>query len=297
MAWGLVLLTLPFRSELYILFLAICLTFIVGLTTFASSDIFVDKWHVSTRLSVSSIVDLNRVLWSEVFVSEDLQVRAAHLILGYEPLSNDFQDIGNAIIAGDQRWRRIDVSKPGFLSPHNLLDNPSVVLYVRPIKAIPLSARPKPITVLEEPTSPCLSLEEKIEQFRLEEAEKSPKGHVVNISDKENESAEGSGIKGLIVARIDSSDEEEEEMSQKPGDKFEGSAHTKGQANYRERHFWIPTPSQSPSSTSSSGPNSSGTQPQEEKSRWVWRGGFGPKKEAEAIKSREGSSLSLLCGK
>lgn len=87
---------------------------------FVSSDTFADKQHVRPCLSLTSAANPTRVLRSEVFVSEDLQVRADHLILGYDPLSENFQDIGNAIIVGDQRRRRIDISKLDFLAPHDL---------------------------------------------------------------------------------------------------------------------------------------------------------------------------------
>ena len=42
-----------------------------SLTIIYSSTIFADKGHVAPRLSLVNINDLNRVLKSEVFVSED----------------------------------------------------------------------------------------------------------------------------------------------------------------------------------------------------------------------------------
>ena len=57
---------------------------------------------------------LNYLLRSEIFVTEDEQLRAAHLVLGYQPLSCSFQTIGHAIRAGSPRLARIDVSKTGF---------------------------------------------------------------------------------------------------------------------------------------------------------------------------------------
>ena len=62
-----------------------------------------------------NVLALNKILRSEVFISEDGQLRAAPLILDYEPLSRIFQDAGQAIKAGDPRLNRIDVSKPRFL--------------------------------------------------------------------------------------------------------------------------------------------------------------------------------------
>ena len=56
------------------------------------------------------------MLRSKIFINEDGQLQAAHLILDYEPLSHVFQDIGQAIRAGDPSLAYIDVSKPRFLA-------------------------------------------------------------------------------------------------------------------------------------------------------------------------------------
>ena len=53
-------------------------------------------------------------------MSEDRQLREVHLILDFEPISDNFQEVGHAIRAGDPRLRRIDVSVPGFLTRENL---------------------------------------------------------------------------------------------------------------------------------------------------------------------------------
>ena len=63
---------------------------------------------------------LNYLLRFEIFVSEDGQLRAAPLILDYEPLSRAFVDVGQAIRVGSPRLARIDVSKPGFLARRDL---------------------------------------------------------------------------------------------------------------------------------------------------------------------------------
>ena len=63
---------------------------------------------------------LNFLLRSEIFVSEDGQLRAAPLILNYEPLSCAFVDAGQAIRAGSPRLACIDVSKPGCLSQRDV---------------------------------------------------------------------------------------------------------------------------------------------------------------------------------
>ena len=67
---------------------------LVGLTMICSLAVFADKRHVS----------------------EDGQLRAVHLILDFEPLSNTFHDTSQVIKAGDPRLCQIDVSRPGFLA-------------------------------------------------------------------------------------------------------------------------------------------------------------------------------------
>ena len=74
---------------------------------------------------------LNYLLQLEIFVSEDHQLRAIHLILDFEPISRVFQEIGHAIRARDPRIHRIDVSKLDFLAHEDL---PPVRL---PVQQIP----------------------------------------------------------------------------------------------------------------------------------------------------------------
>ena len=90
------------------------------LTTFCSSVTFADKRHVAPKLSHTNVVVLNYLLRSEIFVSEDRQLRAVHLISDFQPISEIYQDVGNAIRAGDPRLARIDVSRPSFLARDDL---------------------------------------------------------------------------------------------------------------------------------------------------------------------------------
>ena len=62
----------------------------VFLTTIFILDIFENKEHVSPKLSLVNIPGLNYLLRSEIFISEGRQLRAAHLILDYKPLSRIF---------------------------------------------------------------------------------------------------------------------------------------------------------------------------------------------------------------
>ena len=56
-----------------------------------------------------------------MFVSKDRQLRAVHLILDFEPLSNKFQDVDHPIRARDPRLARIDVSVLGFLAREDIM--------------------------------------------------------------------------------------------------------------------------------------------------------------------------------
>ena len=55
---------------------------------------FADKDHVSPKLSLVNVLGLNYLLRLKIFVSEDEQLCAAHLILDFEPISRIFQDAG-----------------------------------------------------------------------------------------------------------------------------------------------------------------------------------------------------------
>ena len=73
----------------------------IGLTMIYSLAVFADKRHVAPHLSLVNVTDLNKVLRFEVFVSEDRQLKAVHLILDFEPISETFHEVGYAIRARD----------------------------------------------------------------------------------------------------------------------------------------------------------------------------------------------------
>ena len=140
-------------------------------------------------------------------MSEDGQLRAAHLILDYEPLSRTFQDIGQAIRARSSRLARIDVSKLGFLARRDL---PSVALPIPQI--LPPVAQPPPQNLVEVAAFPeeeialsHLSLEEEIDEFCFEEI--NPKAPLINHLDAEGESDMNSGVRipVLVIAYSDNS--------------------------------------------------------------------------------------------
>ena len=82
--------------------------------------------YTNPKLSLINVPALNYLLMSQIFVNDDGQLRVVHLILDYEPISRTFLDISNSIRANDYRLARIDVSRPGFLAPHDLppVDHP-----------------------------------------------------------------------------------------------------------------------------------------------------------------------------
>ena len=82
--------------------------------------VIADKGHIAPRLSLTNVAALNYLLRSEIFVSKDRQLRAVHLILDFNPISKNFQEIGHAIRAGDPRINRIDVSRLDFLAQDDL---------------------------------------------------------------------------------------------------------------------------------------------------------------------------------
>ena len=72
-------------------------------------------------LSLVNRASLDRILRSEVYVNEaDDQLRAAHLILGYTPISRAFQAPRCVIKARNPRLHRISVAYEGFEVPKGI---------------------------------------------------------------------------------------------------------------------------------------------------------------------------------
>ena len=112
------------------------------LTVFYFLAMFANKNQVASWLNFTNVAALNFILRSEIFVSEDGQLWAVHMILEVKPISKIFQEIGHAIRAGDPRLARINVSKSDFLARDDL---PPVELPIRqnpPPFAIPLQQVP-----------------------------------------------------------------------------------------------------------------------------------------------------------
>ena len=141
----------------------------INLTLIFFLDIFADRDHISLKLSHTNVQAFNYLLRSEIFVSEDGQLRAAPLILDYEPSSCTFQDVGQAIGAGSSILAWIDVSKLGLLARRNLPPVPRPVLQNPLPVALPFPQAPPDVAAIpaEEVASSRLSLEEEIDKFHF----------------------------------------------------------------------------------------------------------------------------------
>ena len=154
-----------------------------------------DKRLVNPQLSHTNIVGLNYLLRLEIFVSEDRQLRAVHLILDFEPISRVFQDIGHNIKTRDPRINLIDVSKPTFLAQEDLPPDRLPVQKIPPqlvvhLQQVPLEAS---VAAKEEIASFRLSLEEEIYQFCFVE-DVGPSKKLVDISDSKTNSVDISSV-------------------------------------------------------------------------------------------------------
>ena len=170
-----------------------------------------DKEHVNPRISLTNVAALNYLLKSQIFVNNDGQLRAGHLILDYEPISRTFQDVGNSIKVNNYRLAHIDVSRPNFLAPHNLppVAHPipqGIPLATRLIQQVPLGQ-----IVAQEGIASSSSLDEEIDKFQFEEETQGVEAIV--ISEVEEETDEYSCIQTLaplITCVEDFSDNEVE---------------------------------------------------------------------------------------
>ena len=116
-------------------------------------------------------------------MNDDGQLRAAHLILDYEPISRTFLDIGNSIRANNYLLAHIDASQPGFLAPHDLppVDHPipqGIPFAAQPLQQVPLGQ-----AIVEEIVAFSSSLEEEIDRFQFEKK-------AIVISEAEEEAGE-----------------------------------------------------------------------------------------------------------
>ena len=98
-------------------------------------------------------------------MNDDGQLRAAHLILDYEPISKTFLDVGNSIRANNYRLARIDVFRPSFLAPHDFppVDHPipqGIPFVAQPLQQVPLGQ-----AIIEEEAIVILKAEEEADEY------------------------------------------------------------------------------------------------------------------------------------
>ena len=125
---------------------------------------FADPNSAAPLLRLVNKVRLDRILQFEVYVNEsDGQLRAAHLILGYTPISSAFQVPRCMIRAKDPRLHRISVAYEGFVVPKGI-PLPTSTPFTQPLPVAILSAGvPSPSSILQE------GVKEEEEQEEIEE--------------------------------------------------------------------------------------------------------------------------------
>ena len=96
-------------------------------------------------------MSLDIILQFEVYVNEaDGQLRAAHLILGYTPISCVFQAPRCVIRAKDPQLHRISVAYKGFVVPEGIpLPRHTPLTQPLPVTTL-LAGVPSPLPILQE---------------------------------------------------------------------------------------------------------------------------------------------------
>ena len=102
---------------LFCCYLQLCFLFYLYcfLIMFLIFDEFADKYSVILNLNLVNGPDLTKILKVKIFVHKDGQLRAAHLILSYYPISSSFQAPRYVIKATDIRLHQINIVVLGFL--------------------------------------------------------------------------------------------------------------------------------------------------------------------------------------
>lgn len=75
-----------------------------------------DKYFAIPNFSLVNKLDLTSILKVEIFMHIDGQLRTAHIILSYNPISSSFQAPKYVIKAKDHRLQQINIAVPGFLA-------------------------------------------------------------------------------------------------------------------------------------------------------------------------------------
>ena len=138
------------------------MTLFLTVVLLLGSSFLANKRYVAPNLNFVNVPDLNKVLISEVSITEDKQLRAVHLILNFKPLSDKFQVVGNTIRAGAPQLAWVNVLVP------KLLAREGTIQVKLPFYHAPLEATASK----EETASLCLSFKAGIDQFYLKEVRK-----------------------------------------------------------------------------------------------------------------------------
>ena len=77
---------------------------------------FSDEYSTIPNFCLVNELDLTRILKAEIFVHTDGQLRAAHIILDYDPISSSFQAPKYVIKAKDLRLHQINIAVSIFLT-------------------------------------------------------------------------------------------------------------------------------------------------------------------------------------
>ena len=109
----------------------------------------------------------------------DSQLRAAHLILGYTPISRVFQVPRCVIRAKDPQLHRISVAYEGFVVPEGI-PLPTSIQFTQPLPVATLSAGiPSPSPILqgeeEQEEEGFVDLTESTDEFKVFNQPSSPK--------------------------------------------------------------------------------------------------------------------------
>ena len=145
-------------------------------------------------------------------MNDDGQLRAVHLILDFEPISRSYLDVSNSIRAYDYHLACIDVSRPGFLAPHDLLPVDHPIRQGIPFAAQPLQQVPLGQAIIGEGATSSSSLEEDIDRFQFEK-------EAIVISEAKEGADEYSCVQtpAPIITYVEDSSDNEEEMAPKTG--------------------------------------------------------------------------------
>ena len=135
-----------------------CCLLVLKLFFVVPTDI-ADPCATTPSLRLVNKASLDKVLQAKIYINEsDGQLRAAHLILGYNPISHAFQAPSCVIRAKDPRLSRISVTYEGFIVPQGVpLPRYSPLTEPMPVASLAVAATSSPpVFQVEE--------EEKVEQ-------------------------------------------------------------------------------------------------------------------------------------